>query len=90
MPFTVLAVVADGDSVRRRLLHQGGLTVRTVTDANRERGNVNLEDKATTCVSDSQSDLKYLCEITRANTVGTMTTTGETCPRLPITLLLNM
>lgn len=32
---TILAVVADGDSVRRRLFHKGGLTVWTVTNEGR-------------------------------------------------------
>lgn len=32
---TIFTVVADGDSVRRRLFHKGGLTVRTVTNVDR-------------------------------------------------------
>lgn len=34
--FTVFTVVADSDRVRCRLFHQGGLTVGTVTEVERD------------------------------------------------------
>lgn len=33
---TIFTVVADGDGVRRRLFHNGGLTVWTVTNVDKE------------------------------------------------------